>query len=150
MLELTPGDVINRDWDELDPEDIPYCVYEITEDNTTLYVGSSTSPFNRIMEHFGWLSRGNHQIQMIHKSYPDIVTRWKVRFYTLQDCEMVTLEHFNSDYPDLEAKNAEIAMIQKLHPCLNGTYNSHPSELPERYRRVFLDLDNNAVDYLNF
>ena len=155
MIEVTPEDILNGDWNTLDPDHMPFRIYEVVEGDVTLYIGKSRKPFNRIVEHFDWMPRGNYQIQQIRKAYPDIVRTWKVRLYTLQDCETVIMKHFDylvKDYHDpryytVTANRAEIAMIQEKHPCLNRTYNDEPAALPERYQ--YVNLDDNAVDYIH-
>lgn len=142
MLEATVHDILSGDWDRLDPDDEPFCVYAIFEDDLAIYVGKSDSPFYRITEHFGLSVRGNYQLQAIHKAYPQVAKDWKVRFYTLQDCKQYMQQ--------LQISNAEVAMIRLLHPCLNSTYNRNASPLPEKYEALFCNLEDNAVDYLDF
>lgn len=142
MLDVTVHDVLSGDWDQLDPHDEPFCVYAIFEDELAIYVGKSTSPFYRITEHFGLSTRGNYQLQAIYKAYPQVVRGWKIRFYTVQDCEQCMQQ--------LQISDAEIAMIRLLHPCLNSTYNRNASPLPEKYEALFFNVEDNAVDYLDF
>jgi predicted GIY-YIG superfamily endonuclease len=117
-----------------------YSVYLIRDGNTVIYIGKSRNPLKRLFQHFGHLSRPS----LFYLDYKPYARHWTVELYTIEECEEVTGKRCRS------MANAEIAMIQHFHPCANTTYNLAPSAYPPSYKSSLLNLDNNAVDYLNF
>lgn len=149
MITITVQDILTRDWQDIDPQDEPFCIYVIREDTTVFYVGRSNSPLDRLQQHFdtSTLTRGSGSLLgPFYKRYKDMAASWHIDLYTLEDCEHLLARKLirgGSPY-------AERYMIQHFHPCINGTNNPDPSTLPERYQKRKLNLDDNAVDYLNF
>lgn len=150
MLQLTVQDILTKSIDELealDPNCLGYCIYLIRDVESTLYIGRANDPIERLMQHFGRTYRSSGaSIGPFYQQHKDLSAYWIIDIYTLEECEQVLkqeLRRGGSPY-------AERLFIQHFRPCLNGTYNPNPSPLPERYQRRKLNLDNNAVDVLNF
>lgn len=147
MLEVSIDDIINGDWAELDPDDLPYCIYVVRENETVFYVGKSERSLNRLEEHFSPSSRRSSggAIGKFYRQHIEESHRWKIRLYTLEDCQPY-IQHLPAPKRQL-LSYVEIAMIQHFRPCLNVKNNPNPSRLPDKY--LTIDLDNNAVDYIH-
>ena len=150
MLQLTVQDILTKSIDELealDPNCLGYCIYLIRDEEVVLYIGRANDPIERLMQHFGRASRSSGAaIGRFYQEHKDFSEGWTIDIYTLEDCEQV----LNLDLQRGRSPHAERLFIQHFRPCLNDTNNPNPSKLPERYQRRKLNLDNNAVDVLNF
>lgn len=147
MITTTIKDIQTKDWQEIDPHDEPFCIYVIRENTTILYVGRANNPLERLQQHFDASSRGSGAtIGPFYKRHKDISDSWQIDLYTLEDCEQLLARDFSRG----GSQYAERFMIQHFHPCLNVTNNPNASPLPERYQKRKLNLDDNAVDVLNF
>lgn len=148
MLTVSVQDILAKSLDELealDPYCLGYCIYRIYDEEATLYIGRSNDPIERLMQHFGRARRSSGAaIGSFYRQHKGLSACWTIDIYTLEDCEQV----LNLDLQRGRSPQAERLFIEHFSPCLNGTYNQNPSKLPEKYCK--LNLDNNAVDVLNF
>lgn len=122
--------------------DALYCVYVVREGETILYVGRSSDPERRLREHFGqpWRSSGS-AISVLFEQYPEEALAWQVDVYTLGECQPYVVSYLHrlpevyrdpAHYEE-SMRDAEIAMILHLRPCLNVSNNPSPSRLPDKY-----------------
>lgn len=143
MLTLTVKDILEGNWDELDPNNDPFYIYVVRDDNTVLYIGQSVNPFERMLEHFGesWRLSGTG-LSTFYKQHQDKSDSWNIDFYTLEDCEPYVIQYTSmsmnvyrsGSHVHASMNKAEKAMIWHFHPCLNTEINPDPSPLPEKYR----------------
>lgn len=109
-----------------------YGEQEPGQEEIIFYVGKSIQPFERLQEHLG---RGEDKRSL---SYPDSVgdfilenlpasLSWFVR--------IIPLEEFRVEMNEerLRIDEVERTLIQKLRPCLNRTWNRHPTPRPAKY-----------------
>lgn len=147
MLELTINDILHGDWEMLDPNNEPFSIYMVREDDVVLYIGMSQDPFTRLYNHFSKYSGA--ALGTFYKQHRSKAGNWRICLYTLEDCRPYVQQHalLLSD-----VARVEVAMIQHFKPCLNVLNNSNPSLLPEKYANLATNeinsLDDNAVDYI--
>jgi hypothetical protein len=84
-------------------------------------VGRSTNCPERILEHCGLGGRGIAQLGRLIEDSEDGSFSWTVRFFTPEEFGV----------PDIG--EAEVIAIERLRPCLNRTFVTSASRLPERY-----------------
>lgn len=113
------------------------CVYVIRDPDVVFYVGMSENDIvDRVRQHFGRGLYGRGAAfnkkdalgSLFEDNLPDS-TEWLVEFRSLKECARFC----NAD--PRSVAEAEVCMIAKLHPALNGTLNRSPQHLPERYTR---------------
>lgn len=162
MLTFQLNDVLK---DKL-PDFQFYNIYLVRENDVIFYIGKAADAPERIKQHFGLSSSFNS-----FSSFADLILknnpkskRWKVNFYTIDDCRKIVgtkhlprYNHKNAQWPPpfpcesyTKTKwrefnetahdcrlldDAEIAMIRHFRPCFNKTYNEYPSALPEKYMK---------------
>lgn len=150
MITVSVQDILTKSIDELealDPYCLGYCIYLIRDADTTLYIGRAKDPIDRLTQHFGRSKRhSGAAIGVFYQEHKDLSVCWIINIYTLEECEQI----LKQDLRRGESPHAEHLFIQHFRPCLNEKSNPNPSPLPERYQRRKLNLDNNAVDVLNF
>jgi hypothetical protein len=104
------------------------CLYLVRSNDAVLYIGQSNDPVERLRQHIG-IASPNKQTRlgrMIVSKAPDS-RNWQVELWTLADC--------GSYMPtaDYGIDEAEKALIDRFHPCLNLESNSSPMPLPDGY-----------------
>src|SRR5690348_16666481 len=90
MITITVKDILTKDWQEIDPNDEPFCIYVIREDATIFYVGRSNNPLERLQQHFEASPTARSSgatIGPFYKRHKDISDSWQIDLYTLEDCE---------------------------------------------------------------
>jgi len=139
MLTIAARDVLEG---RVDIGDEPYCIYVVRERETVFYVGRSWDPQQRLREHFGlsWRSSGG-TISSLYEQYPEEALGWQIDLYTLEECEPQVVVYLhrrlevyqNPAHYEKSMRDAEVAMILHLRPCLNVSNNPSPSRLPDQY-----------------
>lgn len=142
MITIKVQDILTKDTDTIDPTCEPFCIYVVREETTTLYIGRSKDPIYRLWQHFN--QKGGAALGTFYQEHKDESLAWDIDLYTLADCDILLQKRLR------EAFHAELSMIEHFHPALNSNNNPNPGKLPERYQKRKLNLDDNAVDVLNF
>ena len=123
-------------------------VYLYRDGSTVLYIGRSTSPLQRLLEHLG---RGDFCDipSPLGKTIIDnlpLSLGWTLLLLTVADCEPLVRLH-RPEYHEWylqqmtrrlareAAEVAEEALIDHYQPCLNIAGNRAPHPLPEKYRK---------------
>jgi predicted GIY-YIG superfamily endonuclease len=142
LITIKVQDILTKDTDTIDPTCEPFCIYVVREEATALYIGRSKDPIYRLWQHFN--QRGGAGLGIFYQEYKDESLEWDIDLYTVAECETLLQTRLQ------EAWKAELSMIEHFHPSLNSNNNPNPGKLPGRYQKRKLNLDNNAVDVLNF
>ena len=149
MLEFTMQQVLESDLD------IPheYSLYVVRDGDVVFYVGMSTDPLDcRVYNHVygGYGSGPSHLGRVVRMNMPESL-EWQVQFFDPREVvegNPLAKELYMSK--ESKAREGEIALISRLKPCLNVTYNRHGRELPKRYKDVRLDLETTVSDFIPF
>lgn len=140
VIRTTIRDVVHGDWNKIDPNNEPLCVYVVRDEDAVLYVGRSVDPFNRLLEHFGDSLRGsNARIGTFYKDFKHEADSWIIEMYSREECEKIVKEKC------INANRAEVMMILHFKPCLNHMNNDNPSPLPEKYMSRYYPKNRKSI-----
>jgi hypothetical protein len=119
-----------------------HLLYVVGKAKTAFYVGKASDPLRRLREHVGLRGRGQGDEsalgELILYNLP-LSLSWQVQLLTLADCSSYVaqafpttngLDWYSPENQQAAMGDAEIALIRRLHPCLNSMQNLTPTPLP--------------------
>lgn len=146
MIELTVGDLLDGNLDELALEVRDHNIYIVRDNKTVLYVGRSWHPVDRLWGHLG---RGNLAFgssseagRFIKVNLPES-REWQIQLLTIADCEPYFKQCWWRGRNDMRlmrdsiVKDCEDTLIWHYRPCFNIQGNQGPGKrtpLPEHYK----------------
>lgn len=141
MLTITINDILQGDWNTLDPTNEPLCIYVIREGDTIFYVGRSYDPLNRLRAHLGKPLHSDGTFYPFYRQWHEKSYAWQIDLYSLAECEKTVMEYRpisleryrDAHWHDDMVIRAESAMILRWKPCLNDKNNPNASHLPSKY-----------------
>lgn len=149
MLQFTIAEALKLSEKSYDLGD--HRLYLYRDGEVIFYAGKAENPFERMQSHMGldWKCSPTPLGHLVQENAPDS-SLWTLELYTVQDCAHFVEEAYRKfgGVQRYDVSIAEECMISVLRPCLNGTYNPHPSVLPERYRRAHARPGESSAQYL--
>jgi hypothetical protein len=144
MLRLTIEDALKGTNDTTD-----HYLYLYRAGEMVLYIGRSTSPLERLLEHLGRgaYTRRTSPLGALILDHLPLSLTWLIELRTVAECEELVRhyrpecyewyhEQINKHLAREASEVAEDALIEHFRPCLNIMGNRQGQELPEQYRRT--------------